>query len=209
MSLKVFHAVFSDDILRQPIIYPDYAQCASSLDLKKVQISDVNNLSSMSRACASCVCVCVCVCVCRRWSDDALKNAWKCPGPFLNAHLCIRPRVAMSRLHRRGAKLKWHSASSSDTPSSYENLAWKESKGVMTVSHACSLAALRYSIYDLSRLLWSFTNSPSVKQKSSTEYRRHLPRRFSTHFQNSVFRRQRIIKRDSQQTKIGSVSSVH
>ena len=61
MSLKVFHAVFSHDILRQPIIYPDYAQCASSLDLKKVQISDVNNLSSMCRACTFCVCVCVCV----------------------------------------------------------------------------------------------------------------------------------------------------
>ena len=54
MSLKFFHADFAHNIFRQQIIYPYQSQSASSFDLEKVPIPDVNDLSSMSRACTSC-----------------------------------------------------------------------------------------------------------------------------------------------------------
>ena len=86
-------------------------------------------------------------------SSDAWKKAWKCSGPFPKAHLCIRPSMAISRLHLKGARLKWHSASASDIPSSDKNLSWEESNGAKTVLQAWYIAAVRYSRYEISWLL--------------------------------------------------------
>ena len=58
----------------------------------------------------------------RAWSVDIWKNVLKWSGPFPSAHVRMTPSIAMSRLHRRGAKLKWNSASASDKPISNKNL---------------------------------------------------------------------------------------
>ena len=116
--MKFFRAYFSYNIFRQPIIYSYQFQSASSFDLEKVPIPEVNDMSSMCRACTSCQLFPVITCL-------GKKHVWKCSGLSHKAHLCIRPRMAIYRVHFKGARLKSHSASASDIPSSHKTLSGK------------------------------------------------------------------------------------
>ena len=141
MSLKFSHADFAHNIFRQPIIYSYQPQSVLRSILRKLRFL----MSTICLPCLEHV-----LRVDRLRSTDAWKKAWKCSGPFPKAHLCIRPSMAICRLHLKGARLKWHSASASDIPSSDKNPSWKESNGATTVLQAWYIAAVRYSRYEIS-----------------------------------------------------------
>ena len=141
MSPDLLHADFAHNIFRQPIVYPYQSQSGS------------RSISRTLRFLISTICLPCFEHVFRVYiygSADAWKNARKCAGPFHKAHLCIRPSMAIFRLHLKGARLKWHSASASDILSLDKNLSWKESNGANTVLHAWYIAAVRYSRYEIS-----------------------------------------------------------
>ena len=99
-----------------------------------------------------------------RWCSavDNVNNFLKCSGPLPSAALCNTPNIAISRLHDKGARLKCTSASSREIPSSLKNLVWNLSSGANILSHAWYIAAVLYSKYESSWLLYKFTNSASL-----------------------------------------------